>query len=682
MKLLRLRVKDFLGIREADLDMSRPMSLVLGENGAGKSSLRDAALWCLAGRCRGTDAAGRGAGQLIHRGADQAAVELTFADSSGVVHVLTRMHDGTKGTISLSGEEHRLAGQAAERRLEELTGANADVMEICLDPLRFLALDGRTQSSLLSGAIGLRLTIEDLIDEATTQKVSAGACADLRKLFEDGVGFAAGVPLIGTAELESAHQHFYDHRRTRKRDLAAVDEKIRALPTAAVPTAGDVVDARHELQDVEGLEAACHERLGMLRRRHEERRGMEQRRAEIQERILELEALAKQGQPDLALAPSTEDLEREICDLQAAHRKAQQAEMEASERLDEAEAARTSAVRELQAATAGDASCPAGVTEGPCPVLLPQVEQRKASVPQLEAKAAKLEKAAERAGKAHAQAVAAAGAALAVIVAKHEALQAAREAAARTAGASSNEWDMLNAELDRIEEELGKDGPERSIETEEQALVGLANRKRAAQAKIDALRSHESSIGRLKELEGQRAAIAVEVDVADELVKALDPKALPAKILELRIGPVQKGLNQVLADITGGQYQVTLEAGAKGVELNVWKKGIEHPLFLALLSHSERLRLGTAISVAFALITPLRIIAIDEVDLLLRGPRGLLNVAIGGLLAPAGDLETVLMFQSADAKPTMLTDPPDGPVAVFWVEDGGVKELKSEAARS
>lgn len=77
---LKLTLKNFMSYSEYEtMDFTRfHVAVIIGQNGNGKSSLWDAITWCIWGRARGLDAAGRGSDDLIRIGADEMEVEFLF----------------------------------------------------------------------------------------------------------------------------------------------------------------------------------------------------------------------------------------------------------------------------------------------------------------------------------------------------------------------------------------------------------------------------------------------------------------------------------------------------------------------------------------------------------------------------------------------------------------------------
>jgi DNA repair exonuclease SbcCD ATPase subunit len=90
MRLQRLELRGFRNYRHLDLDFTEPRTLLIGENGTGKSTVADAIEWVLTGRCRGVDGKGAGQKDLIRLGQDQASVTAVFSDLGPVTRTISR----------------------------------------------------------------------------------------------------------------------------------------------------------------------------------------------------------------------------------------------------------------------------------------------------------------------------------------------------------------------------------------------------------------------------------------------------------------------------------------------------------------------------------------------------------------------------------------------------------------
>lgn len=90
MDVKRIELQNFRTFELAAFDFDQPRTLLLGKNGAGKSTIVDAIAWALTGRCRGVDGRGQGQKELIRAGADSMSVELQVAGLGTVTRTLSK----------------------------------------------------------------------------------------------------------------------------------------------------------------------------------------------------------------------------------------------------------------------------------------------------------------------------------------------------------------------------------------------------------------------------------------------------------------------------------------------------------------------------------------------------------------------------------------------------------------
>lgn len=160
--------------------------------------------------------------------------------------------------------------------------------------------------------------------------------------------------------------------------------------------------------------------------------------------------------------------------------------------------------------------------------------------------------------------------------------------------------------------------------------------------------------------------LAAEVADLETLVKALGPdglrKDLLAGILEGFVGRV----NDRLGRLTEGAYQVSLAS-----DMTILCRANGGPLLpLKLLSKSEQLRVGIAISEALSTAACLKFLAIDEANILDQENRDLFA---GMLLDTADEFDQVLVCATVgDVQPA---NPGIPGVKAFWVEEGTVREI-------
>jgi len=79
VKIIDITIRQFLGLESLDLNLQAPINVIIGENEAGKSSIRDAIQWYFTGQARGLKTQQEQAA-LIRDGGKAAEVSLTFAD--------------------------------------------------------------------------------------------------------------------------------------------------------------------------------------------------------------------------------------------------------------------------------------------------------------------------------------------------------------------------------------------------------------------------------------------------------------------------------------------------------------------------------------------------------------------------------------------------------------------------
>ena len=84
MQINEVNIRNFMGIESADLSINSPINIFVGENEAGKSSVRDAILWCLTGQARGLKTHQEQAA-VIREGAKFAEVRVALGDGRAFI---------------------------------------------------------------------------------------------------------------------------------------------------------------------------------------------------------------------------------------------------------------------------------------------------------------------------------------------------------------------------------------------------------------------------------------------------------------------------------------------------------------------------------------------------------------------------------------------------------------------
>lgn len=136
MKITRISVTNFLGAAAVDLRTDATVQLLVGRNGAGKSSIRDAVALALTADL-GRVSLKKESGQLVHTGASAAHCEVDTTDGD------------------LYGVTITAGGKITDTR----SGKDSDpVLSYVLDAQRFARLDTKERRAFLFGLMGLKLT--------------------------------------------------------------------------------------------------------------------------------------------------------------------------------------------------------------------------------------------------------------------------------------------------------------------------------------------------------------------------------------------------------------------------------------------------------------------------------------------------------------------------------------------
>ena len=223
MRILTLTLKNFRSHQETILDLDR-FNFVRGPNASGKSSIQMALEYLFTGRCKMTDAAGRGAESLIRTGAKELEVAVTLEKGETICRRRTpRSH-----IVELNG--NRVPVDAAEASLEKRFGS-ADVLSAVLNAGRFIEMSEAEQKRLLAQVVDAgKVDIPEEIGDA------------LRAINE------VQPRLTSVADIEAAHRRFYDLRTEASRDLKALGQMEKPDVPPDLPSVQEVKKKLEELR--------------------------------------------------------------------------------------------------------------------------------------------------------------------------------------------------------------------------------------------------------------------------------------------------------------------------------------------------------------------------------------------------------------------------------------------------
>lgn len=144
MQLKNLKIKNFVGLPAADIEFDRPVSLFVGKNNQGKSSIRDAIQFALTGKARAMSKFNEA--RNLSRGDNGMLVELDTVDKeTGEINSIRR-------TVSTPG------------------GSDAkSLLRYCLNPHEFIALPAKERGRILAEVLGGGLN--DVIKAAIAEHI-------------------------------------------------------------------------------------------------------------------------------------------------------------------------------------------------------------------------------------------------------------------------------------------------------------------------------------------------------------------------------------------------------------------------------------------------------------------------------------------------------------------------------
>ena len=285
MKVTRIEIKNYRGIRDMSFDVPPAGVMIAGDNALGKSSVLRAITAALAAQDVGPDA--------IHHGADKAEI-LVELDELGCV----RRRISAKTTSLEVSTADGLAYKAPQTKLNEKLGTSA------VDPMAmFMAKKADERRKIILEATPVKVTADDL-KRWTGDKFQLPAM-DLGR---------HGLEVV--AELAQA---FYDRRRDVNKDAKAANAKADAAKVEAArlaPALNDALEPNLESAKVREAEDALAELYALQSRAQDQ----EEKSIGTRERIAKLRAdaeaqdVASRGSPSESDLAAAEDAFQKACE--------------------------------------------------------------------------------------------------------------------------------------------------------------------------------------------------------------------------------------------------------------------------------------------------------------------------------------------------------------------------------
>jgi DNA repair exonuclease SbcCD ATPase subunit len=618
MRIKAITLKDFRNHRNTRIECDR-LTVIKGPNGAGKSSIRQALEVALTGRCEATDRAGRGLADLIRSGAKEAEIILEI---EGLGEVRRR--------IRPSGSSLQVAGWSGSTKVQQELlfrelGTDADQVAALLNVGYFLDLPPKEQTEMLFRLAGA--VTKDHVLEAV-QSSGAEWPADM------------DIPDRPTADwFDRAYREIYARRREARKALERARGRLEGMAASGLPggvSPGDLPRIEEELRALE-------KRRDEVLRRRAEAAAARTRKAELERSLQSMRSELSGRKEELAECEPTVDAEEAAECLERA-------------RGEEAELGKAAAGLAVEIRALDGALAALKKTSGKCP-LAPEIiscplqgEKLKALVKELEGKRGGLVREHEAAVKRGTE-----------IAAEIRALE---EVLGR-----ERQRELLLSEIAQLEADIS------SLEKE---LTGLPP---ADEAQDEDLKGLEEEIHKLMELAaGLRArerAQAERARLAEEVAR-LEAEAENLEILAALLGPGKDGIRASFLRLALGELHGRISANLESLmpwssgnlvletdpEFRLTLRGLE----VRQLSASERMRLGIAVSEALAHLSGLRLLVIDDVEMLDAGNRALLS----SFLLSRAEIDTIVAISVADE----AEEPGVDGVSLWWVEGGYVQRVK------
>jgi DNA repair exonuclease SbcCD ATPase subunit len=222
MRIQKLVLKNFRSHKDTALELER-YNFIRGPNASGKSSIQIALQYLLTGRCATTDAAGRGAENLIHSGEKELEVSVTLVGG----RTICRRRTGKSQNIEIDGRKAPI--DVAEALLSQSIGT-ADLLSAVLNVDRFVKMSAADQQRLLAQLVPANAELPPEIRDA------------LDALNE------RGPELRDVAAIEAAHKRYRDLAIDVARALDALGQVAEPASTPELPAASEVERKIQELR--------------------------------------------------------------------------------------------------------------------------------------------------------------------------------------------------------------------------------------------------------------------------------------------------------------------------------------------------------------------------------------------------------------------------------------------------
>ncbi len=615
MRINTLELTNITRYEHTIMQFDEPMTVIVGHNADGKTTIADAIRQGLTGECARTERGGGKQERMVRTGSQQGSISLSVSSNGTEPIVVTRF---VPGKLMIEGQ-HGNKTQLQDNLCRHI-GVELPVLSAALSTSAILEMSSGELKSLFFGLLGLSFEMDDII-----KRVLIAVGERLECSAHDWLEDAPNSCWTGEAStFDKLHKYFYDLRRDTNRDVKNLGE----LP----PQMKLMSDLPDKAEVVEQLQEIRKKRDGLLSMKTAA--AMQEGKRKKLERDIEdwTVRLEDAGDPEKARA----ELERDQQTMR---------ELENELTVCRAEAkAYEDAADKLAESTA----CPLAPELITCSMTKPK---REKLVAELRTKMEMAEKSAHDAHRA-----------LEPLCDAVRSLQAEVGKPSRAA---------LEEQISQARQELEQmDKPFLETSDYEEEITNLGERIAKGEALLADINRSEGATEAQAAQVAKRSKLEEQAQVLDALVKTLSPKGLPGKILDESIGPIQQSANERLSALTGGRYQLHIEVDPD-FAIIVDHDGVSSPL--GLLSSSEQQRVGIILQDAIVRLSGLRFLIVDEADKLDPENRALL---MEYLLDIIDDYDQVLVLSTIDREGVSRPDPPIEGLGLYLLHDGQLREVE------
>lgn len=575
--ITQIEARHFRRLKHIDLALAPGVTLVVGENGAGKSSLAAAVEFALTGACRWTDRRGAGYKVLINHEAAEIGGSLVLqTDFAGLVErQLTP--DGT--SLDVDGR-----GGGNAKALLQVALPEPEVLNAMLRSDGFTSLSPKEQQEILFMLDGGRTGAEWFREHLTPEE-----CEVLDEHLASRT--------TGSALAEKLHQAAYSMRTMANKQAAAAKAKRDQYqrPAKVAETVPEE-ELREELAALRVTQATLHEQIGGADAARLAATKARTRQATAEEETARIKA-ALDALGD-AVAPTEDEMSEAEAHLAAC--RAAMSEADAQARAAQMVLATRKA--QLERFVQLGSGCVLGEVECPMDDVARQriIDGEREAVQALEEALTALQQRDDEAARSAGEAADALG-----ILWERKVIA---ESIARDRARLTEELDWATKRLSDAQEEAAERG-ETDVEALRQEAADVAAKIADYDARLSAAACYQEGIAEYERLSQEADAAIAKADLLNQLVAKLAPDGLPAQAMGAVTAEVLGRINEILAQFT--EFELAAEPGTD-FTLSVVRDGFEMPVFA--LSESEELRVGAAIQVALAALTGFGFIVVDAAD--------------------------------------------------------------------